>query len=90
MGGGAAPQVAVDPEGNAIAVWYQYDGALDHVWSNRYEAGSGAWGTAGKIETDNTYNAQYPQVVLDVEGNAIAVWHQWDGTRWNVWANRFD
>ena len=25
---------------------------------------------------------------MDIDGNAIAVWHQSDGTRTNIWANR--
>jgi len=31
------PRVGVDNLGNAIAVWHQSDGAVDHIWSNRYE-----------------------------------------------------
>lgn len=29
-------QVAFDSSGNAIAVWWQYDGATHDIWSNRY------------------------------------------------------
>jgi predicted enzyme related to lactoylglutathione lyase len=82
------PQVAMDPMGNAIAVWYQSDGTRDNIWANRFD-GSG-WGSAQLIETDDAGDAQYPQVAVDPRGNAIAVWLQWDGTRFNNWANRFD
>ena len=26
---------------------------------------------------------------MDASGNATAVWYQYDGTRYNVWANRY-
>ena len=83
------PQVAVDADGNAIAVWHQSDGIRDNIWANRYVPGTG-WGTAELIETDNAGSASPPQVAVDSSGNAIAVWDQWDGTRYNIWANRFN
>lgn len=49
-----------------------------------------AWGRAVLIETDNTRDAYYPQIACDGSGNAIAVWRQDDGTRYNIWANRFE
>ncbi len=36
------------------------------------------------IETDNAGNASSPQIAMDSSGNAIAVWHQDDGTRNNI------
>jgi hypothetical protein len=83
------PQVAVDGGGNAIAVWQQFDGARDNIWANRYDAASG-WGEAELIATSDAGNAQYPRVAVDGGGNAIAVWRQSDGTLYNVWANRYD
>ena len=44
------------------------------------------WGTAQLIETESG-DAEYPQVGLDGSGNAIAVWFQDDGTRYNIWSN---
>jgi hypothetical protein len=81
------PQVAIDSSGNAAAVWYQRDGTRNNIWSNRYTSGTG-WGTAVLIETDNAGDAEYPQVAMDSSGNAIALWQQWDGTRYNILANR--
>lgn len=82
------PEVAIDSNGNAMAVWYQYDGTRYNIWANRYVAGTG-WGTASLIETDNAGDAYYPKVAMDGSGNAIAVWHQDNGTSYNVWANRY-
>jgi predicted enzyme related to lactoylglutathione lyase len=97
-GNATSPQVAVDAQGNAIAVWEQSDGTLNKIWANRYTAGTG-WGTAELIDVDNTGNATSPQVAVDAQGNAIAVWrpqgnvtvvwYQSDGTRNNIYANRY-
>ncbi len=48
-----------------------------------------AWGAAALIETDNAGDARRPQVAFDGNDNALAVWYQSDGTRYNIWANRF-
>jgi hypothetical protein len=87
----AEQQAALDPGGNGIAVWYQRDGARYDIWANRYTAGSD-WGTAEKIETDDTGSAGDPQIALDLDGNGITVWRQSDGTgaRTDIWANRFE
>jgi uncharacterized membrane-anchored protein len=87
-GSASSPQVAIDSSDNAIAVWYQSDGTRNNIWSNRYVVGTG-WGTATLIETDNTGSANSPQVAIDSSGNAIAVWYQSDGTRCNIWSNRY-
>jgi hypothetical protein len=61
--------------------------AVDYNWP--FTTVDGAWGTAELIETDNAGTAYKPQVAIDSSGNAIAVWYQNDGTRHNIWANRF-
>jgi hypothetical protein len=81
------PQVAMDGDGNAIAVWEQSDGTQQSIWSNRYAVGTG-WGDAQLIE-DRGGNANFPQVAMDAEGNAIAVWRQLDGTEYSIWSNRY-
>ncbi|MBL4712227.1 MAG: hypothetical protein JKX75_06975 [Gammaproteobacteria bacterium] len=82
------PQIAIDAAGNATAVWPQGDGTRFNIWSNRYTAGSG-WGTAELIETDNTGNADAPTITVNAAGVAIAIWRQFDGTRFNIWSNRY-
>lgn len=87
--------VAMDSSGNAIAVWRQTDGTLVNnaprydIWANRYVAGRG-WGTPRLLETDNTGTADGPQLVMDSAGNATVAWGQSDGTRYNLWAVRYE
>lgn len=87
-GSSNTPEISVDSSGNFIAVWSQDDGTRYNIWSNRYTSGSG-WGTAQLIETDNAGNASNPQISFDSSGNAVAVWHQDDGTWENIWSNRY-
>jgi len=82
------PQIAIDDLGNAIAVWRQYEGTQMSVWSSRYVLGIG-WGQAQTIEADDTSAVSSPQIAVDGSGNAIAVWHQWDGTCTSLYSNRY-
>jgi hypothetical protein len=88
LGGAQDPYVAMDADGNAIAVWHQSDGARENIWASRSTPGDG-WGAAEPIETDNRGHAGDPRVAIDPDGNAISVWHQSDGMRANIWANRY-
>jgi hypothetical protein len=87
-GNAESPQIAMDGDGHAIAVWRQYDGSRFYIWASYFD-GFG-WGTAEMIEEDDTGSANSPQIAMDGDGNAIAVWSQHDGLRYNIWANYFD
>jgi hypothetical protein len=87
-GGAASPSIALEPSGSAVAVW-SHAAARTDIWANRYVPGSG-WGTAVRIDTDDTGDAAAPSVAVDARGNAQAVWQQSDGTRINVLGSRFD
>ena len=86
--GAANPQVSVGADGNGMTVWQQSDGSRTNIWANHYSAGSG-WDGATLIEQDDVGPATDPQVAVDGSGNAVAVWAQFDGTRYNILANRY-
>ena len=86
-GGASTPQIAVNDNGNATAVWVQSDGIRSNAWANQFDGSS--WGNAVLIETDNAGNVFTPQIAVDDSGNALAVWRQFDGTVFNIRANRF-
>jgi hypothetical protein len=85
------PQVAMDANGNAIAVWRQFDGTYVYdIYAKRYDALTDTWGEAVLLEV-NTYRTTDPKVAVDASGNAIAVWSQYDGTLYDdIYANRYD
>jgi hypothetical protein len=82
------PQIAFDGAGNAIAVWYQSDGSNNRIYANRWNGTT--WGTAELIDAGAGNNAVAPQVAFDGDGNAIAVWLEWDGPNARIYANRWD
>jgi hypothetical protein len=88
-----APRVAMDVNGNAIAVWdtRNNNGANSNIVANRYMAGTGAgsgWGTPVRIELPD-HNPNNYQIAVNASGNAIAVWQQFDrvGIRFNIRAS---
>src|SRR5690606_507901 len=85
-GNAVRPRVVMDSAGNAVAVWAQFDGTRNNIRANRYTAGAG-WGTSGPVG-DDACDACVPHVATDAGCQAVAVWRQSDGVRYNVWANR--
>lgn len=83
------PQIAVNANGDAIAVWVQSDGTDWNIYANRYNSGLG-WGTAELIEAC-AGQASDPQVAVDQSGDAIVVWDQINATGLHsIYQNRFD
>ncbi len=81
--------IAIDTSGNTTIIYLQSDGTRSNLWAIRYTNGSG-WGTAQLIETNNAGSVQTgAKVITDSAGNTTVVWPQYDGTRYNLWANRF-
>ncbi len=54
-----------------------------------FTTGAGGWDIAQLLETDNAGAAMNPQIAADKNGNAIAVWQQSDGVRYNIWASHY-
>src|SRR3989344_5772720 len=89
VGNASSPQIAIDANNNAVVVWAQNDGARDNVWSNRYTASTNTWGAAELLETDDAGTANSPQIAIDANNNAMAIWYQSDGTSNNIYSNRY-
>ncbi len=79
------PTIAADDNGNAMAVWLQRNGSRYDVWAKRLVSGLG-WQAATLVDGNDTGDAYSPEVAMDASGNALVVWHRFDGTRNNVWA----
>jgi hypothetical protein len=84
-----APKVSINDSGDAIAIWKASDGIRYNIWANNYTASTQSWGTAVKIETDNSGDAINPKVKISTSGDAIAIWSQSDGARYNIWTNHY-
>jgi hypothetical protein len=82
------PRVAVDADGDAVAVWLQSSGSTSHVAANRYSASSGAWGTAALIESSSA-DASSPRLASDTDGNVMAVWVEGSLLAYTLYASRY-
>jgi hypothetical protein len=76
------PQVAIS--GNTVvAVWQQYDGSKNRIYSNYSTDGGVTWGSDQLIEDNVGFNAALPKVAAS-GNNVVAVWEQqydWDSER---------
>lgn len=88
LGNSWKPQVAMDKSGNAVAIWQQSDGFLDHILANWYRVGE-SWGEPEFVETYNAGPADRPAVGIDSAGNAIAVWQHTDGRVMSILGSRY-
>lgn len=74
----AAPQIAIGSEGTAVVTWHTLNGisSIYNVNSANKLIG-GLWSTA-TIVSDPAFNSVYPQVAVDQDGNALAVWFRYN------------
>ncbi len=70
------PDVTVDAQGDAVAVWEIREGTASSVQSAVWTAASGAWKAPVDLSPAGT-SAGSPQVAVDPDGDAIAVWSSW-------------
>jgi hypothetical protein len=76
------PQLAVDPNGNAVAVWTRFNGTK-LVIQAAARAPGGSFGPPQTI-SDPAQEAFGPQVSIDAAGNATAIWSRFDGTKYRA------
>lgn len=73
-----APNIAVDPSGNALAIWAEKDGRKHAVWAKFYRVDSG-WGTPLQIfETEQSGPLGFSNVSFDASGNAIVALFEYE------------
>ncbi|MBI3604857.1 MAG: hypothetical protein HY202_02385, partial [Nitrospirae bacterium] len=80
------PGVLHNANGDVFAVWSRYDGARNHIYTARHPAAT-TWDATVRIDSD-TGSAGASQIAVNANGDAFAVWYQFDGTRYNIWSNR--
>jgi hypothetical protein len=86
-GAAGYPTLATDSKGNAIAMWSQSNATNDTIFTSRYSSGS--WGNSMIFQVGHNYNCTIPDVAMDDQGNAFAVWQQNYGGSYRVMASRY-
>jgi hypothetical protein len=90
LNGTEKPRVAIDPDGNAIAVYREYDGSHWNIMANTYDPGSGNWNTTPQRLDQLGTDANDPMIAMSANGDAVAVWWQYDTVDWSIFANHYN
>ena len=75
----ATPQVAVDGEGNVVALWRYYGVGGTIIQSSRSANSGASWSVPVQISVSGT-SSDNPQVTTFGSDNAVAVWQQSNGS----------
>jgi hypothetical protein len=79
--------VDVDPNGNAVAIWYRQLASTTQVETSTLAAGSTTWGPPQPV-SDDTHNSFDTTVAVGARGDAVAVWSEFDGVHTVIEASR--
>lgn len=75
-----SPQIAINPSGYVVAVWERSNGSYFAIQASTLQLGGvDGWSTPVEISTE-TQNAFGASVAVDINGNAVAVWEQIQGS----------
>jgi hypothetical protein len=73
----------------ALGVWTQENAAGTSVLFTNRDPNTGWFPQPTTLNPATVSETSNPRLVMDAQGNASAVWIQSDGTRRDIWANRF-
>lgn len=74
--------VALDADGDAVAVWNRSDGTSGSCCRRIQARPISAGGVLGPVQvlSAGSQNADTPKVAVDADGDAVVVWQRFDGT----------
>ncbi len=78
------PRVALDGDGDALAVWQRFDGSNHRIQAS-YRPATAGFGAPDTI-SDAGEAAVSPDVAFAGDGGALAVWQRFDGSNYRVQA----
>lgn len=89
LGEAISPELAMNDNGDAFAVWSQSNGTVQNVWACKFAVEEG-WSEPVLIESSDS-NAETPEIVIDNGGNATAIWRQYNTSiiKYELWYNRY-
>ena len=82
----SAPQIAVDADGNATAVWRRRSDGTNFIIQAKTKPFGESWQVSPDDLSDPGGSADAPQIAVDAAGDATAVWIRSDGTSFIVQA----
>lgn len=81
------PRVAMDAEGNAIAVWIQQYVGAPSLWASRFTP-AGGWEAPELVELMDGSAAVLPRIAMNAAGHAVVAWYQQEAVA-NIYVNRY-
>jgi hypothetical protein len=72
------PELASNPQGDAVVVWERYNGSDQIAQAAQLPAG-GSWQTAVNI-SESGADGSAPHLAIDARGDEVAVWTRWNGS----------
>ncbi len=81
----ASPQVGIDMNSCALALWTESLSGQGSIMSSRYIPGLG-WGGQEPVEFNDQYEMSSPHMDMNTVGTAVASWQSLK----SVWVNRYD
>lgn len=82
LGAAEVPRVALDPEGNAVAVWVQPVGnhgsaaGVRQILASNYKKESDSWSVAQILQKPGADAGYVPRLSMNSKGEAVVVWRQ--------------
>jgi hypothetical protein len=86
-GNASSPRLSLAANGRGVLVWIQRSSGDGDIWAAEFRDGS--FQEPERIDEENTGSASDPALQLDANGDGFASWTQTDGSRSEVWVNRF-
>lgn len=75
----SSPTISIGANGTVYAVWHSTSSSNDLINSTSKTLSGGIWGTPiNFFQGTATYRHNYPKVIVDVNGNATAVWFRYN------------
>jgi hypothetical protein len=72
-------QVGLDGHGDAVAVWSRFEGTEDIIEAAAGRIPTATWSPAKTISGKGRNVEEAPEVAVDENGDAVAVWPRWNG-----------
>lgn len=84
----AFPDVAIDEQGRALAVWVQGASPVNQIWARSFHPDTG-WGTAQRMSRPEDTRGAQPRAAINEAGEMAVVWMQTVDVMYQVHARRF-
>ncbi len=87
LGDGNNPVITANDRGEVVAAWIRDEGSTVRLLTTRYVPGTGSWSSETEV-TSGTTLASWGSLALAMNetGDAVLVWEQGTGFRWDIWS----